>query len=94
LRRQIVDLTRSREGTRLAPRSVHDAPENFVTAQVQAIVGVEIATARIKGKWKVGRNCHEEDWVGVVTRLRETGEVAEHRVTRRTPAIILKIASP
>jgi transcriptional regulator len=77
LRRQIDDLTRSRERARPAPWSVHDAPDNYVTAQVQAVVGVEIAIARIEGKWKVSQNRPEVDRVGVVIGLRETGEAAE-----------------
>jgi transcriptional regulator len=77
LRRQIGDLTRSREIDRAPPWSVDDAPESFVTAQMKGIVGVEIEIARIEGKWKVSENRPEADRVGVVAGLGEAGEAAE-----------------
>jgi transcriptional regulator len=76
LRRQIDDLTRSRERSRPMPWNVHDAPDSFVTAQVQAIVGVEIAIARSEGKWKVSQNRPDADRLGIVAGLREAGETA------------------
>ena len=77
LRRQIDDLTRSREGARPAPWHVDDAPASFLGAQVQGIVGVEIPIARIEGKWKVSQNRPEADREGVVAGLREAGAPAE-----------------
>ena len=77
LRRQIDDLTRSRERTRSAPWQVGDAPASFLGAQIQGIVGVEIAIARIEGKWKVSQNRPEADRMGVVAGLREAGEATE-----------------
>jgi transcriptional regulator len=77
LRRQINDLTRSQERVRPAPWNVADAPKNFVTAQVRGIVGVQIAIARIEGKWKVSQNRPEADQVGIVSGLREAGQRSE-----------------
>jgi len=77
LRRQIDDLTRSRERARAAPWNVSDAPESYIAAQIQAIVGIEIAIARIEGKWKVSQNRPPADRAGVVAGLREAGEVAD-----------------
>ena len=77
LRRQIDDLTRSREQARPAPWSVSDAPESYIAAQIRAIVGVEIAIARIEGKWKVSQNRPAADRAGVVAGLREMGEASE-----------------
>jgi transcriptional regulator len=77
LRRQIGDLTRSREIGRSPPWSVDDAPESFVAAQIKGIIGVEIAIARIEGKWKVSQNRPEADRVGVVAGLREADETKE-----------------
>jgi transcriptional regulator len=77
LRRQIDDLTRSRERARPAPWNVHDAPESFVAAQIRGIVGVEIAIARSEGKWKVSQNRPEADRVGVVAGLRAAGASTE-----------------
>jgi len=80
LRRQIGDLTRSREQARAVPWSVADAPESFVAAQTKGIVGVEIAIARIEGKWKVSQNRPAADRAGVVAGLREAGETTEPMV--------------
>jgi len=73
LRRQIDDLTLSREGRRPDPWKVDDAPADFVAAQVKGIIGVEIPIARIEGKWKVSQNRSEVDRAGVIAGFREEG---------------------
>jgi transcriptional regulator len=76
LRRQIEDLTRSREHVRAAPWTVDDAPLEFVSAQLKGIIGVEIPIVRIEGKWKMSQNRPEADRIGVVAGYREQGETA------------------
>src|SRR5262249_36649334 len=51
LRRQIEDLTASREGRLAEPWEGDDAPPDFVVAEMRAIVGVVIPILRIEGKW-------------------------------------------
>jgi transcriptional regulator len=77
LRRQLDDLTLSREGTRPAPWKVDDAPADFVAMQMKAIVGVEIPISRIEGKWKMSQNRPEADRIGVVAGFREQGDAGE-----------------
>jgi transcriptional regulator len=77
LRRQIEDLTRSRESSRAEPWQVDDAPAEFVAAQMRGIVGVEIPILRIEGKWKMSQNRPEADRVGVIAGFRESGEAGE-----------------
>jgi transcriptional regulator len=77
LRRQIEDLTRSRESRRAEPWQVDDAPADFVTAQMRAIVGVEIVISRIEGKWKMSQNRPAADRLGVIAGFREAGEAGE-----------------
>jgi transcriptional regulator len=74
LRHQIDDLTLQQEGGLPDPWKVMDAPEDFVTAQIKGIVGIEIPIGRIEGKWKVSQNRTEVDRAGVVAGLREQGE--------------------
>jgi transcriptional regulator len=74
LRRQIDDLTSQQEGALPDPWKVTDAPEDFVTAQIKGIIGIEIPIGRIEGKWKVSQNRTEVDRAGVVAGLREQGE--------------------
>jgi transcriptional regulator len=77
LRRQLDDLTLTREGRRPAPWQVGDAPPDFVAAQMRAIIGVEIPIDRIEGKWKVSQNRPEADRVGVLAGFRAQGETGE-----------------
>lgn len=78
LSRQIRDLTRQHEGKRAEPWAVEDAPENFITAQMRAIVGIEIALTRIEGKAKLSQNRNEADQQGVKAGLaQEPGEAAK-----------------
>jgi transcriptional regulator len=77
LRRQIEDLTGSRESRRSEPWQVDDAPESFIAAQMRGIVGVEISILRIEGKWKMSQNRPEADRAGVVAGFREAGAVGQ-----------------
>jgi transcriptional regulator len=76
LRRQIEDLTASREAPRAEPWAVGDAPEDFVAMQMRAIVGIEIPVSRIEGKWKMSQNRPEPDRAGVIAGFREMGRDA------------------
>ncbi len=73
LRRQIAALTDEQEGRRPAPWRVDDAPAPFVEGQIRGIVGVEIAVARIDGKWKASQNRPAADRPGIVAGLAEVG---------------------
>jgi transcriptional regulator len=77
LRRQLEDLTLSREGRRAAPWQVDDAPADFIAAQMRAIVGVEIPILAIEGKWKMSQNRPEADRLGVIAGFREAGGAGE-----------------
>src|SRR5215470_2098279 len=76
LRRQIEDLTNSRETQRTEPWLVSDAPDDFVAMQMRAIVGIEIPVSRIEGKWKMSQNRPEADRAGVIAGFREAGDEA------------------
>lgn len=65
IRDQIDILTTAHEQARNEPWAVTDAPEPFVAAQLQAIVGVEIHITHLEGKWKVSQNRSEADQAGV-----------------------------
>jgi transcriptional regulator len=80
--RRLSDL---HEAGRAEPWSVDDAPEKFVSGQLRAIVGVEIAIKRIEAKFKLSQNRPEADVDGVIAGLTTDGEeatataVAQHR---------------
>jgi transcriptional regulator len=76
LRVQIEALTSAQERGRSAPWAVGDAPEDFIEAQIKAIVGVEIEIAAIAGKWKASQNRPTADRLGIVGGLEELGDEA------------------
>jgi len=78
LRRQLDDLTHAREHARPAPWAVSDAPEDFISAQMQAIVGIEIPIERIEGKWKLSQNRVEADHAGVLAGLNDPKDPDEN----------------
>jgi transcriptional regulator len=65
----IEALTRRHEEGRAAPWKVADAPQDFIDAQLQAIVGVELAIERIEMKRKLSQNRTPDDFGGVVAGL-------------------------
>lgn len=70
LRRAVTDLTNHHERTRAEPWHVNDAPADFVSAQLRAIVGVEMQVARFEGKAKLSQNRSAPDQLGVIGGLR------------------------
>lgn len=77
LRRQLDDLTRSQEKSRLLPWSVADAPADYLANLMKAIVGIEIPISRMEGKWKLSQNKSDFDRAGVIEGLRS--EADPHR---------------
>jgi transcriptional regulator len=70
LRAQLEALTSQQETPRPHPWSITDAPEAFITGQMQAIIGIEIPISFIEGKWKVSQNRPAADRQGVQDGLR------------------------
>ncbi len=65
LRDLVGALTDRHEAPRASPWQVSDAPADFVAAQLQAIVGIEIPLERLQGKWKMSQNRTPADRDGV-----------------------------
>lgn len=74
LARQLNDLTSFHEAPRPAPWSVADAPDDYIAAQMKAIVGIEIPIAQLEGKWKMSQNKEEADRQGVLRGMRATDD--------------------
>jgi len=81
----VRELTDRHEAGSPAPWSVDDAPTKFFAGQLRAIVGVELAIARIDAKFKLSQNRPAADVDGVIAGLRAAGDpasaaaVATHR---------------
>lgn len=63
------------ENERIAeiPWAVSDAPPDFITWQMRAIVGIELDVSRVEGKWKTSQNRNDEDAAAVMAGLRSLG---------------------
>ena len=73
LRAQLEQMTGQQEAARSQPWAVGDAPENFVAAQMRAIVGIEIKITDLHGKFKVSQNRPVQDRASVLAALETSG---------------------
>ncbi|MEM7124306.1 MAG: FMN-binding negative transcriptional regulator, partial [Pseudomonadota bacterium] len=73
LRDIVTALTDRHEAGRAEPWAVTDAPDDYVNAMLNSIVGFEFAIERLEGKWKMSQNRNEADRRGVVDGLKEVG---------------------
>jgi transcriptional regulator len=67
-------LSDRHEAGRAEPWSVDDAPPKYISGQLRAIVGVEIAIKRVDAKFKLSQNRPEADVDGVIEGLGAAGE--------------------
>jgi transcriptional regulator len=70
LRHAVTELTDTHESSHDDPWQVTDAPETYIEAQLNGIVGVEFTVTRVEGKAKFSQNRSEADQRGVISGLR------------------------
>jgi len=71
----VARLTRKMEAGEPVPWKMGDAPADFITQMLGAIVGIEIEVTRLVGKWKLGQNKAADDRRGAAqTLLARDGE--------------------
>lgn len=80
LRRHLEALTSQHEADRAKPWQVSDAPEEYITQQMKAIVGFELQIARLEGKWKMSQNRSGADIDGVIRGLSASEAPADRAV--------------
>lgn len=80
LRGIVTALTNRHEAGRAEPWAVTDAPEDYVDAMLNGIVGFELAIERLEGKWKMSQNRSEADRRGVVDGLQAAASPGESAV--------------
>ncbi len=77
IRAQLQELTTQQESaTSAKPWAVDDAPADYITTMVSALVGIEIPIASLSGKWKVSQNQPAVNRAGVVQALEGAGDSA------------------
>jgi transcriptional regulator len=79
----VRELTHKYEARRSPRWEVDDAPPEYISGQLRAIVGVEIRITRIDAKWKLSQNRSLEDVAGVVQGVAADGQVAMSDAVRR-----------
>ncbi len=73
VRQQVEDITRVHESGRAAAWRIDDTPDDFIAAQLRAIVGFEIEIEEMNGKFKLSQNRPAQDRAGVVASLEAEG---------------------
>ena len=76
-------LTGKHEEARRPQWGVDDAPAQFVSGQLRAIVGVELVISRIDAKYKLSQNRSEQDVDGVIAGLEAEERTAMAEAVRR-----------
>ncbi|MFO7306859.1 MAG: FMN-binding negative transcriptional regulator [Gammaproteobacteria bacterium] len=67
---QLHALTATQESGRPEPWHVDDAPADFTSKLIRAIVGIEITIEKLIGKWKVSQNRSRIDRANIAADLR------------------------
>jgi transcriptional regulator len=70
LRAHLDALTASQESGFAHPWQVSDAPEDYISNMIKAVVGIEITITRLSGKWKLSQNQPAQNQAGVIAGLR------------------------
>lgn len=65
----VARLTRKHEASQPSPWKMGDAPPDYIDAMLKAIVGIEIAVARLVGKFKLSQNREVRDRVSAAHAL-------------------------
>ncbi|HEY3599580.1 MAG TPA: FMN-binding negative transcriptional regulator [Paraburkholderia sp.] len=76
----VARLTRRMEAGEAAPWKMGDAPADYISQMLGAIVGIEIEVTRLIGKWKLSQNKSAADRNGAADTLRERGSDAQQAV--------------
>ncbi|MGF6775025.1 FMN-binding negative transcriptional regulator [Paraburkholderia sp. GAS334] len=78
----VARLTRKMEANEPKPWKMGDAPADFLSQMVGAIVGIEIEVTKLTGKWKLGQNKETADRRGAAEALRERGSDEQRDVAK------------
>ena len=99
LRALVTRLTQLHEGRRAHPWAVTDAPPDYITGQLRAIVGVELTITSVEAKRKLSQNRGVADQQGTIAGLRAepgpgTAVIADHMAARLAAEAELDAPAP
>ncbi|MGH8779546.1 FMN-binding negative transcriptional regulator [Paraburkholderia sp.] len=80
LRGLVARLTRTHEAGEAKPWKMGDAPPDFISQMLGAIVGIEIEVTRLVGKWKLSQNKEAADRRGAANTLAARDSDAQQAV--------------
>ena len=73
----ITELTDKHESHREHPWQVSDAPDEYIAAQLKAIVAITLVIDKVEAKAKVSQNRSDEDRAGVLLAFESSTNTAE-----------------
>ncbi|TXH89087.1 MAG: FMN-binding negative transcriptional regulator [Rhodoferax sp.] len=76
LRQLVDDLTNQQEAPMPQPWQVGDAPADYISKMLAAIIGIEIPVTQWVGKWKTSQNQPSENQASLVQALNAMGETS------------------
>jgi transcriptional regulator len=82
----VEQLTHTHEAPMAKPWAVSDAPADYVSSMLRAIVGLEIEIRSIVGKWKVSQNRARPDREGVAQGLSASDDADAMAMAREVAA--------
>ncbi|HET7865987.1 MAG TPA: FMN-binding negative transcriptional regulator [Burkholderiaceae bacterium] len=88
LRQFLHGLTEAHEARQAHPWRMSDAPEDFTTHLLQAIVGLELRITRLEGKFKLSQNRPAADQQGVLAGLQQQGDAGSMALAQAMQAAL------
>jgi len=82
LRGLVEALTKKFEDGSERPWKMADAPPEYISQSLRAIVGFQMPIQQIEGKWKLGQNRGEADRKGAIAGLRRRGNEGDSELAR------------
>lgn len=82
LRSHLSDLSDLNEAGRPEPWALTDAPEDYLKAMINAIVGVRLRVDRLEGNWKMGQKQKLENRLGMIDGLLASDRSEDHEVAK------------
>ena len=83
---RLIELVRAQsehhERNQPKPWSLDDAPADYLSGMLRAVVGFSLPIERIEGKWKLSQNQTAENRSGVRDALASNPAVSDHEVAR------------
>ncbi len=74
----LATLTDHHEASQAHPWAMHDAPADYLDAQMRAVVGVSIVIESLEGKYKLSQNRSDADIDGVIDGLARSAPRSAH----------------